>query len=149
MKSIVTALSLLAFACVSGVSAAPATSHDPAYHPLRPVSSCLQTDRINEWYIVDARTAIVRTGPDRFLVKLQSDCPRLGYPPKGLIFHSNPANQAVMPWRICGEVGETVRSRNQPPCAIQSVSKIDKAEFDRLRKHAVRHGTGANQPSKP
>ncbi|EIL93651.1 MAG: hypothetical protein EPN68_03170 [Rhodanobacter sp.] len=149
MKSIVTALSLLAFACASGVSAAPATSHDPAYHPLRPVSSCLQTDRINEWYIVDARTAIVRTGPDRFLVKLQSDCPRLGYPPKGLIFHSNPANQAVMPWRICGEVGETVRSRNQPPCAIQSVSKIDKAEFDRLRKHAVRHGTGANQPSKP
>lgn len=151
MKSVATTLSLLVFACAAATSASAAQTppHASTYHPMRPVSSCLQTDRINEWYIVDARTAIVRTGPDRFLVKLKSDCPRLGYPPKGLVFHSNPANQAVMPWRICGEVGETVRSRNQPPCAIQSVSKIDKAEFDRMRKHAVRHGSGANQPTKP
>ena len=149
MKPIVTALSFLALACTTGVVAAQTAPNDLAYHPMRPVSSCLRTDRINEWHIVDARTAIVRTGPERFLVKLQSDCPRLGYPPKGLVFHSNPANQAVMPWRICGEAGETVRSRNQPPCAIQSVSRIDKAEFDRLRKRAVRHGSGANQPTKP
>ena len=149
MKPIVATLSFLTLACIAAVSAAQTAPTTPAYHPIRPVSSCLRTDRINEWHIVDARTAIVRTGPDRFLVKLQSDCPRLGYPPKGLVFHSNPANQAVMPWRICGEAGETVRSRNQPPCAIQSVSRIDKAEFDRLRKRAVRHGSGANQPTKP
>jgi hypothetical protein len=146
MKSVIVALSLLAFASAAGASAPQAAA---ARHPLRPVSECLRTDRINEWHIVDARTAIVRTGPDRYLVKLQSDCPRLGYPPKGLIFRSNPANQAVKPWVICGEVGETVRSRNQPPCAIQSVSKIDKAEFDRLGKHALRHGSGADQPTKP
>jgi hypothetical protein len=121
----------------------------PQHQPMRPVSTCLRSDRINEWHVVGKRTVVARTGPDRYLVKLQSDCPRLGMPPGGLDFHSNPANQAVMPWRICGEAGETVSSRYQPPCAIRSVQKIDKAEFERLRKQAGRHGSGADQPSRP
>jgi hypothetical protein len=149
MKPFVVALSLLAMTLGIATTPVQAQKTQPAYQPIRPVSSCLRSDRINEWYIVDARTALVRTGPERFEVKLQADCPRLGYPPKGLMFHSNPANQAVMPWRICGEAGETVRSRNQPPCAIQSVRRIDKAQFDQLRKRALRQGSGATQRSRP
>jgi len=142
MKAIVTGLLAIAFCCAAGASA-PSAADASAYHPIRPVSSCLSTDSINEWYLVDARTAIVRTGPRRYLVRLQTDCPRLIEPPQGLIFHSSPANQAVLPGRICGEAGETVRSYNQPPCQIQSVSKIDKARFDALRKRALHRGHSA------
>lgn len=147
-KPVLSVLALLAVACTAAAGTQAADRH-AAYHPLRPFSSCLRTDRINEWHIVDARTAIVRTGPYRYLVKLQSACPRLGYPPAGLMFHSSRADQAIQPWTICGGVGETVSSRNQPPCAIQSLSLIDKAEFDRLRAKAIRHGSGADQPTKP
>ncbi|MGC1548235.1 MAG: DUF6491 family protein [Rhodanobacter sp.] len=141
--------SLLALALATGALQAQTSQPNPMYTPLRPVSSCLRTDRINEWHIVDTRTVIARTGPDRYMVKLQTACPRLGYGPRSLMFHSNPANQAVIPWSICGEVGETVRAPNQPPCAIQSVSKINKPQFDQLSQHALRHGSGADQPIKP
>ena len=112
-----------------------------------PAADCIDTTQINEWHIVDARTAIVRTGPKRYLVNLQSACPRLGMAPAGLIFRPNPSNAAVNRGRICGEVGETVRSHNQPPCAIESISKIDKPRFDELSTQAKRQGSGADQPT--
>jgi hypothetical protein len=136
---------LLALA-VAATDAATAAQM-PAHTPLRPISQCLRIDRINEWYIVDDRTAIVRTGPLRYRVDLQSRCPRLGLGPAGLIFRANPSNQVVGESRICGEVGETVRSLHQPPCAIQSVQPIDKATFDRLSSKARRHGSAADQPT--
>ena len=115
--------------------------------PITPVSNCIRIDRINEWHIVDARTATVRTGPRRYRVDLQSACPRLGQGPAGLVFGMNRSHQALGDSSICGEVGETVRSAHQPPCAIASVKMIDKAEFDRLSAHALRHGSGADQPT--
>jgi len=118
-----------------------------ARSPIRPVSDCLRIDQINEWHIVDDRTAVVRAGPKRFRVNLQSACPRLGIGPAGLLFRANPSNQAVGENRICGEVGETVRSPHQPPCAIQSAVPIDKAEFDRLAAHAKHSGSAADQPT--
>jgi hypothetical protein len=141
-----TTLPTLLLALTVGVGAAQAAETAPARSPLHTVD-CIDTTQINEWHIVDARTAIVRTGPKRYLVTLQSDCPRLGIPPPGLIFRANPSNAAVNHGRICGEVGETVHSRYQPPCAIQSVSKIDKEHFDRLSARATRHGSGAEQPT--
>jgi hypothetical protein len=129
-----------------GVGAAQAAETVPARSPLH-TADCIDTTQINEWHIVDARTAIVRTGPKRYLVTLQSNCPRLGTPPPGLIFRANPSNAAVNRSRICGEVGETVHSSSQPPCAIQSVSKIDKERFDQLSARAMRHGSGAEQPT--
>jgi hypothetical protein len=141
-----TTLPTLLLALTVGVGAAQAAETAPARSPLHTVD-CIDTTQINEWHIVDARTAIVRTGPKRYLVTLQSDCPRLGTPPPGLIFRANPSNAAVNHGRICGEVGETVHSRYQPPCAIQSVSKIDKEHFDRLSARATRHGSGAEQPT--
>lgn len=97
--------------------------------------------------MVDAKTAIVRTGPKRYLVKLQNSCPRLGTPPPGLMFRANPSNLAVNNGRICGEAGETVHSLNQPPCAIESVSLIGKPRFDKLAAHALHHGTAAERPT--
>lgn len=145
MKTMTSTLLVLALAVGAGQAAAADTM--PAHTPLRPVSECIRPDRINSWHIVDNRTAIVGTGPQYYQVTLQSDCPRLGIGPAGLIFRANESNKAVAQSQICGETGETVRSRDQPPCAIQSVSKIDKATFDALSKKATRHGSGADQPT--
>jgi len=100
-----------------GAGTVQAAETPPTRTPLH-TSDCIDPSQINEWHIVDARTAIVRTGPKRYLVTLQSACPRLGIPPRGLIFRPNRSNALVNQGRICGEVGETVHSRNQPPCAI-------------------------------
>lgn len=137
--------SVLVFALATASSLHAADSPQ-ARSPIRPVSDCLRIDQINEWHIVDDRTAVVRAGPKRFRVNLQSACPRLGMAPAGLMFRANPSNRAVGENRICGEVGETVRSQHQPPCAIQSAMAIDKTEFDRLAAHAKRSGSAAEQP---
>lgn len=129
-------------------AAACAATAPQARTPIKPIGDCIRIDQINEWHIVDNRTATVRTGPKRYRVDLQSDCPRLGLGPAGLIFRPNPSNQALDNSRICGEVGETVRSHEQPPCAIQSVQIIDKAEFDRLSAKARRSGSAADQPTR-
>lgn len=142
-------LSAVLMAIAMGMAAGAATAADTphARTPIKPISDCIRIGQINEWHIVDQRTAIVRTGPKRYRVDLQSDCPRLGLGPAGLIFHPNRSNAAIGAMRICGEVGETVRSENQPPCAIQSARIIDKAEFDRLSAHASRSGSAAEQPA--
>ncbi len=100
-----------------------------------PAAECIQPSRINAWHIVDDRTAIVRTGPKYYEVTLQSRCPQLRHPP-GLMFRSNASNASANEGRICGEAGETVRTTGQPPCAIQSVQRIDKARFEQLEKSA-------------
>jgi hypothetical protein len=141
-----TLIPVLLFALTVGAGVAQA-AETPSVRTSLHTSDCIDTSQINEWHIVDARTAIVRTGPKRYLVKLQSACPRLGMSPPGLIFRPNRSNAIVNHGRICGEVGETVHSRNQPPCAIESVSKIDKSRFDDLSAHAKRHGSGADQPT--
>lgn len=145
MKKIVPTL-LFVLAAGAGAGVVQASETAAARSPL-PAADCIDTSQINEWHIVDARTAIVRTGPKRYLVTLQSECPRLGMPPAGLIFRPNRSNAIVNRGRICGEVGETVRSHNQPSCAIESVSKIDKPRFDELAAQAKRHGSGADQPT--
>lgn len=138
-------LPFLLLALTSGMGAAHAADRKPTQVPL-PAGECIDTSQINEWHIVNARTAIVRTGPKRYLVTLRSDCPRLGTPPPGLIFRANPSNAVNNRSRICGENGETVHSRYQPPCAIESVSRIDKQRFDQLSTRATRHGNGAERP---
>lgn len=136
-----------AFLLLAGLLAAtalPATAADqdkaPAYTPMRPVSECLRPDRVNEWYVVDHTTVIARTGPDRYLIKLQAKCPHLGIG-QNLSFRPNRANLAAGMGAMCGESGETLASRDQPPCAVQSIAKIDKAQFDALGSKASKHGT--------
>jgi len=141
-----TTIPILLLALTIGAGATQAAESRAPRKPL-PAADCINTDQINEWHVVNSRTAIVRTGPKRYLVTLQSACPHLGTPPSGLIFRPNPSNAVNNRGRICGEAGETVRSRRQPPCAIESVSRIDKARFDRLSDHAMHHGSAADQPT--
>src|SRR5690606_36560805 len=101
MKTILPTV-LLALVVGAGASVAQAAETAPARSPL-PAGDCIDITQINESHIVDARTAIVRTGPKRYLVTLQNDCPRLGTPPPGLIFRANPSNTVVNRGRICGE----------------------------------------------
>ena len=108
--------------------AKPAAAGDTTSQAPLPISECIDTNRINEWHIVDKRHAIVRTGPKRYLVTLKSDCPKLNQPP-GLVFSTGPSLQGVTHPRICGAIGETVQSTSQPPCAIESVTIIDKQRF--------------------
>jgi hypothetical protein len=144
MKTILTSL---LFAVTATVTIAATTAHAaPSPASLLRAADCIQTDRINDWHIVDARTAIVRTGPKSYLVTLKSACPKLSHPP-GLIFsHSN--NQGIDQGRICGSVGETVHSRGQPPCAIESVQLIDKSRYQQLSDQAARYRKHGAMPEK-
>lgn len=128
-------------------SFAHAADTSSALHPLRPVSQCPDITKINEWHIINAKTLTVRTGPHRFVIKTQYACPRLGRYGSGLNFRPSNGTQAVGESRICGDLGDQVSSRAQPPCQVQSVREISKQRFDALNKKAVRNGSGAEQPT--
>jgi hypothetical protein len=127
-------LTVLAF----GVGTLQAAEPLPPRKPLL-AADCIKTDQINDWHIVDARTAIVRTGPKHYLVTLQNDCPQLNHPP-GLMFRSSPGGTSE--GRICGSIGETVRSGHQAACAIESVKLIDKTRFEKLTEDAKHYKDG-------
>ncbi|HET7359250.1 MAG TPA: DUF6491 family protein [Rhodanobacteraceae bacterium] len=135
---------LLLLPALFAVAAAYA-ANPQARVPIRPVGECIDSTGINEWHIVNDTTLLVRTGPKRYLVKTRNACPRLGRYGTGIRFRPSNDKQVTLPGRICGDVGETVSSRAQPPCAVQSVQRIDTAQFEALRSQAVRHGNGAGQ----
>ena len=142
MKTGICCFLLGSLVAVGAHAQSPSSANAPTNKPLRPVADCIALDRINEWYVVDDQRITVRTGPDRYLVKTQGACPRLGIGP-GIHFRASEGNKAVGLGRICGDVGETVRSRDQPPCGIASVEKIEKDQFDKLNAKAKRNGNGA------
>jgi hypothetical protein len=146
MKPVISLVLSFAFAAIG--TAAWAQSGAPAYTPL-PNGDCLRISQINEWHIIDDKTAIVQAGPyQRYLVKLQARCQWLGIGNPGLKFIGSKADLATNPDRICGSAGEKVSGRNQPPCAIQSVGLIDQATFNDLRSKAKRSSITTQQPSK-
>jgi hypothetical protein len=139
---------VLFFAIAANASTLWAQSSLPARTPL-PNNDCLRISQINEWHVIDDRTAIVQAGPyNRYLVKLQADCQKLGIGNPGLKFIGSQAGKTTQPDRICGAAGEKVSARFQPPCGIQSLSKIDQATFDSMRAKAVRSSTTTQQPPK-
>lgn len=144
MKLIISGL-LFALATATSAAQAPAP-HSSSSSPL-PAADCIRTDRITDWHIVNTRQAIVRTGPKNYLVTLKSSCPKLSHPPALVFGHSN-GGQGIDQGRICGSIGETVRSRNQPPCAIESVRLIDKAHYQQLTDDATRFRKSGAMPEK-
>src|SRR5262249_34479545 len=103
MKIVISAV--LAFACSAIVTSALAQSA-PERKTL-PYADCIRLDQINEWHVVDPKTAIVRTGPyQRYLIKLKASCDKLGIGNPGLTFVPSEADKATSPIRICGGVGE-------------------------------------------
>jgi hypothetical protein len=137
MRTIITALLLTL--SIAGTGSAMASDKPMSHTPLRG-ADCIDTARINDWKIVDERTAIVRMGPKHYLVALKSSCPQLSHPP-GLIFNTRSTAGADQ-GRICGGIGETVHSRGQPACAIESVSMIDKTKYNQLSDDAKRYMDG-------
>lgn len=147
MKHSLHLLWLIPLLAASGTALAgdhlPQTSHKP----LRPVSKCLNAASINEWHVINDTTITARNGPRYYLIKTAAKCPRLGKYGAGLFFH--PSHGKMGAFRICGDLGETVSSRDQPPCAIQSVKLISKKQFETIDKRAQRSGSGAEQPTLP
>lgn len=143
MKTVMSAVLVFAFAATAANALAQSA---PASRSL-PYKDCIRLDQINEWHVVDPQTVIVRTGPyQRYLVKLKASCDKLGIGNPGMEFVPSQADKAVTPLRICGGVGEKVRARSQPGCAIDSVSLIDEAAFKTYREHAKYHSV-KTQPS--
>jgi hypothetical protein len=146
MKPVISVVLSFAFAANAGL--ALAQSNTPTRTPL-PNGDCLRISQINEWHIIDTRTAIVQAGPyRRYLVKLQADCQKLGIGNPGLMFIGSRSDRATQPDRICGSAGEMVRARDQPPCAIQSLSLIDQNTFNDLRSKAKYNSITTQQPVK-
>ena len=142
MKTVMSAVLAFALAATAANAFAQST-------PSLPFKDCIRLDQINEWHVVDPQTAIVRTGPyQRYLVKLKASCDKLGIGNPGLQFVPSESDKVAAPLRICGGVGEKVRARNQPPCAIDSVSLIDEATFNGYRTHAHYHSVTSQQPAK-
>lgn len=142
------AMTAIMFVTAPGMATAKQPPPTPQ-QPMRPITRCIDLTRIDEWHVIDARTLTVRNGPFRYVVKTRYDCPRLGRYGAGLRFRVSPDKRALGLPRICGDVGDEVASRDQPPCAIASVRNVDKAEFDRLDRHAQRSGSGAEQVTAP
>jgi hypothetical protein len=133
---------LIAAACLLGCSAASAAgAPPPARHEL-PVSDCLRTDRISNWAVVDQRTAIVSNGPNRYRVQTTADCPRMGLG-GGIHFRASESDKAAAPMRLCGGINEQIVRRDDPPCQILSIEKIDKQTYDTLEKRAQERHSGA------
>ncbi|MGY3231753.1 hypothetical protein ACVWWJ_003237 [Luteibacter sp. HA06] len=141
--------SLLLTVAAHAAEQAPATGPAPDAKPLE-FNDCMRTDRITDWKVVDDRTLLVATGPDRFVVKTNVDCPRMGLG-GGVRFKTAESNKAVGAFRICGTPTEKVeRIHDDPPCNIASVSKIDKATYTTMSKKAKLSGSGAGiNGSKP
>lgn len=113
----------------------------PARHEL-PYQDCIRTDIINEWNIVNDHTITVRNGPHYFLVRTSTSCPRadLG---GALLFRPSNSQRVVGGSRICGGINEQIVRRDDPPCQILSIEKIDKQTYDTLEKRAQERHSGA------
>jgi hypothetical protein len=107
-----------------------------------PYGECWQVDRINEWNVVNGTPVTVRNGANYFLVKTKVACPRMTLG-GGLHFRTSQSDRAVGKMRICGGISEEIVRRDDPPCAIRSVSTIDNATFERLSKKSKQRRSGA------
>jgi hypothetical protein len=129
---------LLALACLIPLATPASNAPRPTRHEL-PNGDCLRTDRINDWNVIDMRTVTVRNGPHHFLVRTTVDCPRMDLG-GSIHFRSSESDKAMGGMRICGGLNEQIARRSDPPCRIQSVQVIDKAQYDALSRKARRHG---------
>lgn len=107
-----------------------------------PVNDCMRTDRISNWAMVDNRTVVVANGPNFYKVTTTADCPRMDLG-GGIRFRAAENIKAVAPMRICGSINEQIVRRDDPPCQIGSVEKIDKETYKKLEKSAKHKGSGA------
>ena len=133
---------LLAASLLVTCAAVQAQDSRPQARNELPVNDCMRTDRISNWAMVDDRTVVVANGPNFYKVTTTVDCPRMDLG-GGIRFRGAENIKAVAPMRICGSINEQIVRRDDPPCQIGSVTKIDKETYKKLEKNARRKGSGA------
>ncbi len=100
---------------------------------ITPVSECLDLTHPSQIYAPDNKTVIVKTGPKYFRIDLKAECPRLGLGTPQLVPGNSNAGMRVM----CGDVGDKVVNIDGLPCAVESMSRIDKDAFEKLEAKAL------------
>lgn len=121
--------------------AAHAAGAPPQARQELPVNDCMRTDRISNYTVVDDRTLTVANGPNFYKITTTVACPRMDIG-GGVRFKSSENIKAVQPMAICGSINEQIIRRDDPPCAIESVQKIDKPTYEQLNKKAKHGGSG-------
>lgn len=129
---------LLLFSVASQATGAPQAA---AARQELPVNECMRTDRISNYAVIDDRTVTVANGPNFYKVTTNVDCPRMDLG-GGVHFHTAENVKAVAAMRICGSITEQIVRRDDPPCQIESVQKIDKATYEQLNKGAKHKASG-------
>ena len=120
---------LTALAVIASGIAACATSSPSSRTPLRPVSACPDLNRTPEMYTPDNRTIIMKTGPSFYRVDLMNNCGQLN----ATTLNFKLANGMSGARRLCGDVGDEVVNVDGMHCAVRSVTRIDKKQFDALQ----------------
>lgn len=133
MKHFSTVLMLAASAALAGCAQTETVSEQTAMassanKPLRPISKCIDVERVGEWYVVEPKTVIVRTGPTYFRIDMSTTCTGLGYG-GGLSFRINPANANL--GRLCGDMLDAIYAYDIP-CPIDKVTPISEMRFREL-----------------
>ncbi|MBB3228671.1 hypothetical protein FHW69_003313 [Luteibacter sp. Sphag1AF] len=129
-------------AAVLGAGAA-AAQNPPPHKPLRPISECLRANMISDYHVINDTTAILSNGPNRFMVTTSVACPRMDLG-GGIRFRANEANKAMAPFSLCGDINEQIVRRDDPPCPVASVERIDDATYKSMStRKGVHHGNGA------
>ncbi|SEV86991.1 DUF6491 family protein [Luteibacter sp. 329MFSha] len=128
---------------LSALSAGCASSGLQARDEL-PYADCMRADQINRWAVVDGSTFAVANGPNYYRIRTTTDCPRadLG---GGIRFRQSNSDKAVSgpDIRMCGGINEQIVRRDDPPCQIKSIEKVDKGSFDKMLDAAQSKGSGA------
>ncbi|SEM19844.1 hypothetical protein SAMN02800694_0146 [Luteibacter sp. UNCMF331Sha3.1] len=134
---------LLTASLLGGCALLTACAPGPTRKEL-PYGDCLRTSEINRWGVVDGSTFVAANGPNYFRIKTTVDCPRadLG---GGIRFRLSNSDRAVTgpDMRMCGGLNEQIVRRDDPPCQILSIEKIDKSAFDKLLDASSSKGSGA------
>lgn len=109
-----------------------------------PYGDCMRADQINRWAVVDGQTFAIANGPNYYRVRTTVDCPRadLG---GGIRFRLSNSDKAVTgpDLRLCGGLNEQIVRRDDPPCQIRSIEKVDKDTFQKMLDAASSKGSGA------
>ena len=134
MKAI-TITTTAAMAMLLAASAGTAAAGEPVGHArLGPVGECMRAGHARDWGVVDAQRVVVRTWDNRYYdISLKDNCPAMAK--KAYLALSE--GRMIRDGRICGEIGESVLPHggrpnrlNDRPCRIDSLRRMDKAEFD-------------------
>ena len=123
MKIIVHAC--LGFALAAGSLTAVAASSRP--QAIRPVSQCIDPDRVRGWRDLDSFRALIDVGRQHYLIETGFHCPALT---RGI----NLRLSALAFGRICGDTGEYVVV-DGGRCPIDRVKLLSPAEYDDLNGH--------------